>query len=261
MMKMLSGLTGGLAALLCAAGVLLTAAVPTAEAAQDPRRGRDLVVVEMFTSQSCNSCTPADKFLGELARRKDILALSMHVDYWNALGWRDPWSSPEVTARQRRYARTLGARYVSTPQAVIQGRAYAVGSDRAAVTRAIDRARRNAPMRVLPRVALASHGRLEVSLPAGSPGTAATLWLAAFDDGHTVHIGAGENSGATITYTNVVRSLRSIGTWSGAAGTIVADMSKELAAGFGNCALLVQDRRSGTILGALSLPMGDRGHR
>ena len=236
-------------------GVSISALTAAAWAAKDTRQGADLVVVEMFTSQSCSSCPPADKFLGELAKRKDVLALSMHVDYWNALGWRDPWSSPKVTERQRRYSQALGTRYVSTPQAVIQGRAYAVGSDRTAVTRAIGNARRRASARVQPRVSMPSPNRLTVTLPDGDPGTEATVWLVAFDDGHTARITGGENTGTTIAYSNVVRELRPIGTWSGKAKTFDADISKERAAGFGNCAILVQAKGNGAILGALSLPM------
>lgn len=236
-------------------GLSFAALAGPAWAAMETRQGPGLVVVELFTSQSCSSCPPADKFLGELAKRKDVLALSMHVDYWNALGWRDSWSSPKVTARQRRYSRALGTRYVSTPQAIIQGRAYAVGSDRTAITRAIDNARRRASARVQPLVSMTGPDGLTVKLPEGSPGNEATVWLVVFDDGHTVNIGAGENSGATITYTNVVRELRPIGSWNGKAKTITVDISNEQAAGYGNCAILVQAKGSGTILGAISLPM------
>ena len=136
-----------------------------ARAAGDGRKGPGLVVVELYTSQSCSSCPPADKFLGELAKRKDILALSMHVDYWNVLGWRDPWSSADVTARQRRYMRSLGARYVSTPQAIIGGESYAVGSNRPAVFRLIEKARRAQRARVQPIVTMPVPGRLTVTLP------------------------------------------------------------------------------------------------
>ena len=247
---------GSAAVFLLVLGLSFSALTGAAWAAKGTRQGPNLVVVEMFTSQSCSSCPPADRFLGELAKRKDILALSMHVDYWNALGWRDPWSSPKVTERQRRYSRMLGARYVSTPQAVIQGRAYAVGSDRGAVAREIATARRASSARVLPRVSMSAPGRLTVTLPDGDPGTNATVWLVIFDDGHTARITGGENTGATITYSNVVRELRPIGRWTGKAQTLIADISKEQAAGYGNCAILVQARGGGAILGAMSLPMG-----
>lgn len=228
--------------------------------AGDGRKAPGLVVVEMYTSQSCSSCPPADRFLGELAKRKDVLALSMHVDYWNALGWRDPWSSADVTARQRRYARSLGARYVSTPQAVIGGESYAVGSDRAAVSRLIEKSRRAARPRVQPLLTMPGPSRLMVKLPDRKLAAPATVWFVAFDDRHTARITAGENSGATITYTNVVRALRPIGTWTGKGRTFEIDISKDREAGFGNCAILVQAGGSGPILGAVSLPLNPRNH-
>ena len=231
-----------------------------ARAAAQQRQGPGLVVVELYTSQSCSSCPPADKFLGELAKRKDVLALSMHVDYWNALGWRDPWSSADVTARQRRYARSLGTRYVSTPQAIIGGAAYAVGSDRGAVSRLIEKSRRAQRTRVQPRITMPTPGRLTVTLPGGKLAAPAMVWFVAFDDRHTARITGGENSGATITYTNVVRALRPVGTWTGKGRSFEIDISKDLQAGFGNCAILVQAASEGPILGAVSLPLSPRGH-
>ncbi len=231
-----------------------------ARAAGETRKGPGLVVVELFTSQSCSSCPPADKFLGELARRKDVLALSMHVDYWNALGWRDPWSSAVVTERQRRYARALGARYVSTPQAVIQGQSYAVGSDRGAVSRLIEKSRRTASNNLELTLTMPAPGRLSVQLPDRKLAAPATLWFVAFDDRHTARISGGENSGATITYTNVVRALRPIGTWNGKRRSVEIDISKDIKAGFGNCAILVQAGGGGPVLGAVSLPLVAQAH-
>lgn len=226
-------------------------AAPAAETSSMPGP----VVVEMFTSQSCSSCPPADQFLGKLAKREDVLALSMHVDYWNALGWRDPFSSPKVTARQRDYVRMMGARYVSTPQAVVHGRGYAVGSDRAAVLDLIERARRAAPKTFRPGLAVSGRGQLTISLPEGSPPRPATVWFIAFDDSHTARITGGENTGATITYSNVVRALKPIGTWTGKARSITVDISADRAAGYGNCAVLVQADGTGPVLGAAALPM------
>ena len=99
------------------------------------------VVVELFTSQGCSSCPPADVLLGELAKREDVLALAFHVDYWDRLGWKDPFSSAMATARQRAYGHKLGLRTVYTPQIVVDGTAEMVGSDRRAVARAIAAAR------------------------------------------------------------------------------------------------------------------------
>ena len=229
-------------------------------AAADGRNGPGLVVVELYTSQSCSSCPPADKFLGELAKRRDVLALSMHVDYWNALGWRDPWSSADVTARQQRYARSLATRYVSTPQAIIQGESYAVGSDRGAVSQLIEKSQRAGRARVQLLVTMPAPGRLTVKLPDRKLAVPATLWFVAFDDRHTARITGGENNGATVTYTNVVRALRPIATWTGKGRSFEIDISKDRAAGFGNCAVLVQAGGSGPVLGAVSLPLSPPSH-
>jgi hypothetical protein len=110
-------------------------AVPPALAAERP------VVVELFTSQGCSSCPPADALLSTLADRPDVLALAFHVDYWNRLGWTDPFSGPWATARQTAYAAQLGSDQVYTPQAVIDGRSDVVGSDREALEAAIATAR------------------------------------------------------------------------------------------------------------------------
>ena len=110
------------------AALALFAAVLSAAPARAGVPARPAVVVELFTSQGCSSCPPADAYLDELAKQPDILALSMHIDYWNGLGWPDPYSSAEVTARQRAYARSLGGHYVYTPEMIVAGRKDAVGS-------------------------------------------------------------------------------------------------------------------------------------
>src|SRR4051812_29577801 len=100
------------------------------------------VVVELFTSQGCNSCPPADAFLGELSRRPDVLALGLHVDYWDYIGWKDPFAQRAHTDRQRSYSRTLNQRFVYTPQMVIDGTLQGVGSETATINKLIDKARK-----------------------------------------------------------------------------------------------------------------------
>ena len=108
---------------------------------------RQPVVVELYTSQGCSSCPPADAFLGELARQDDVIALSLHVDYWDDMGWKDTFASPNTTARQRAYKQVLNSRYVYTPQIVVDGRGHAVGSRRAEVRALIAEARARAKPR------------------------------------------------------------------------------------------------------------------
>lgn len=240
--------------LLLALGVVfaVVAAGPAqAEVPSDP----NLVVVELFTSQGCSSCPPADAFLGELAKRSDVLALSLHVDYWNYIGWTDPFSSPTMTARQRAYSRSLGRRYVFTPQMVIDGRFQEIGSSRAKVLRAIAAVKRQAPSKLRLEVVSKGAGKAAVRIPASQASAIATVWLMGFDNKHTTRIASGENSGRTISYHNVVRAIRAIGTWGGNATEIPFDLTRQSVSGFENCAIIVQRGRAGPILGAVAVPM------
>jgi hypothetical protein len=172
------------------------------------------VVVELFTSQGCSSCPPADALLGELSRTQPgLLALDFHVDYWDRLGWRDPFSLAAATQRQRGYAQRLGSE-VYTPQLVVDGRLQMVGSDRAAVAQALDSARQARRPPVQMRLSRDAEG-LAAEVAAGSG--EGELWLVGFDDAHTTPVGRGENAGRTLAEVNVVRSLQRVGTWSGAA--------------------------------------------
>ena len=167
------------------------------------------VVVELFTSQGCSSCPPADALLGELARRGDILALGYHIDYWDNLGWKDPFSSPAATERQRNYARRFDRGQVYTPQMVVEGRADMVGSDRSAVLAAIAAA----PQAIAP-VHFAADRRA-VSIGAGK-GHGAVL-LVRYQRHRTTQIGAGENAHRTAEDANGVEILSVLGEWDGAA--------------------------------------------
>jgi hypothetical protein len=187
------------------------ASVPFAMAA-----GGNPLVLELFTSQGCSSCPPADQYLGELARtRPDVLVLDFHIDYWDRLGWKDPFSLPASTARQQAYDSLLGSE-VYTPQLVVGGSRQAVGSDRDAVTAAIaaaDQDRAGPPPVTL---SLAAQGAgLTVDVAAGSG--SGQLLLIGYDDRHTTAIGYGENGGLTETEVDIVRSIRPIASWRGAA--------------------------------------------
>lgn len=231
------------AAMLAAAGSVLSVAA-------EPAR----TVVELFTSQGCSSCPPADKLLGELARRDDLLALSFHVDYWNYLGWRDPFSSAEATDRQRNYRRPLGKRYVYTPQMVINGAAEAVGSSRDTVLRLIEQARGMPTLDI--SVDHSGGDRASVRIADGPrQARPAAVWLMFYDRRHATEIRRGENEGVTLVNTNVVRVLKRIGSWTGTAVKIDLSLKQLGAAGRDACAVIVQQDGSGPILGAVSFPL------
>jgi hypothetical protein len=170
------------------------------------------VVVELFTSQGCSSCPPANAYLNELSRdRRDVLALAFHVTYWDRLGWKDPFSLPAATQRQDQYGHRFGDGSY-TPEMVVDGAAGMVGSDRDDVGSAIENARRNS--HTAAAVSVTRNGE-QVSIQVGSGNGNAKVLLIGFDHEHSTAIGRGENSGRTLTEANVVRSIRSVGQWSG----------------------------------------------
>src|SRR5580704_12689799 len=191
------------------AGALLLALVLSAPAAM-AEEGRP-AVVELFTSQGCSSCPPADALLGELARRQDVVALGFHISYWNDLGWKDPLSSPRWTDRQRAYAGWLGSGQVYTPQLVLDGVRNIVGSDRAGVLAALREAR---PEAIAPTSFAADRRSVTIG-PAATPGAAGTVLLVRFVERRTTHVDAGENARRTLDDSNGVESLETLGSWDG----------------------------------------------
>jgi hypothetical protein len=176
------------------------------------------IVVELFTSEGCSSCPPADALLAELAGRPDLLALSFHVDYWDRLGWKDPFSSPAATERQQRYAELLRLATVYTPQMVVDGRWQAVGSDHAEVQRALDAARHT--VAEVP-VSLAIGGGLaQVKLGAAGDPVSGTVLLIGFDRRHVSAVQRCENSGRTLAHVDVVRGIEQVAQFRGQASTI-----------------------------------------
>ena len=215
------------------------------------------VVVELFTSQSCSSCPPAEAFLGELAMRDDVVALEFHVDYWDSLiyglagRWKDVHSSPANTERQRAYARQLGGSGVYTPQMVIDGRIDAVGSQTGQVERAIASARRLDPAgRARVAVMGVPHG-IAVHLAGAASRRPVAVWLAQYRERETTRVRGGENHGKTLTNSHVVTRLERIGEWSGGEATLSAPVT--LAPGDG-CAVIVQGADQGPIVGAAACP-------
>ncbi len=203
-----------------------------------------LTVVELFTSQGCSSCPPADALLSELAKRGDILPLAYHIDYWDRLGWKDPFSLAEATTRQRDYARTLGKSNVYTPQMMINGTRDVVGSNRIAVTNAIAGA---APV-VVP-VALTA-GKSDLAIRVGSGIGEGKVWLVTFDPRHETQVRAGENAGRKLVNVNIVRSLDMLGDWSGRELTLSHALPP-----VGRGAALLLQAPSGRILGAAAIKL------
>ncbi len=245
------------AALLCLiAGPLLAGSLASRPAAAEPAAGTQ-VVVELFTSQGCNSCPPADALLDELAGRPDIVALSLHVDYWDYIGWKDPYASPQYTARQQRYGEALNLRYVYTPQIVVDGRINVVGSRRAEVLRAIETAaKRDRPI----DITFGTGNGGMVIIPEGhAPDEGATVWLAVYDRAHVTAIKRGENAGRKLRNANVVRSFERLGTWTGARLEIPLDLADARARGRDGCAVIVQQGRAGPVLAAAAMNLDELG--
>jgi len=211
------------------------------------------LVVELFTSQGCSSCPPADAYLGELSKRPDVLALGFHVDYWDYIGWKDPYASRLATKRQRQYAETFKLAFVYTPQMVVNGEAQGVGSDRGDIEAALAQAKAH-PM---PHPSLAlerkSDGALLIHVGAAETKRSATVWLACFDRQHSTPVARGENAGSTLTNYHIVRHFESLGTWKGALVDLsvpAAEMAEYTARPDQDMAVLVQVDGVGPILAA-----------
>src|SRR5262245_18437897 len=177
-------------------------------------------VVELFTSQGCSSCPRADSLLGELAQDPGVVALSLPIDYWDYLGWKDTLAKPRHTARQRGYAYVRADRQVYTPQVVVNGKVHVLGSDKVAIERAISETRRQNGIMTVPVKLTVAGDKVTVALPAMQIGaTPAEVWLCQISKEVPIAIGRGENTGKTVTYHNVVRRWVKIGEWTGTAHT------------------------------------------
>ncbi len=211
------------------------------------------VVVELFTSQGCSSCPPAEAFLNELADEEGVIALELHVDYWDYIGWTDPFASPQITQRQRDYARELELRYVYTPQMVIDGRHNVVGSHRQQVRSAIGQATLRGKTLA---VEFSDEDGGKIIIPEGRPPAGgATVWLAIYDGLHETEVKRGENRGQKLKNRNVVRELEELAVWTGERLEIPVDLARVAALGRAGCAILVQQGRTGPVIGAAAMPL------
>jgi hypothetical protein len=202
------------------------------------------VVVELFTSQGCSSCPPADAYVGQLSARPDVLALSFHVDYWDDLGWRDRFALPESARRQSIYARKLGRSTVYTPQLVVDGREDHVGSDATAVAKALSENRDGAPVQVSIRDA-----EVLVDLGAYPKAAPSDVVLVAYRRHEVSLIGRGENAGRTLEEFNIVRAIRTLGSWKGQEQSFSVPVSS-LPPDATDVAVLVQPPGQAPIIGA-----------
>jgi hypothetical protein len=170
-------------------------------------------VVELFTSEGCSSCPPAEVYTAEVAQRSDVLALTFHVNYWDNLGWPDRFALPEATQRQRIYAQALRLSSVFTPQTVIDGGRSFVGSDRNAIGRELKVPRDGPPIALALR-----DGELTIGLGASNAAPSGEVLLVAYRHSAVTSIGRGENAGRTLNEVNIVRKIRTLGRWEGQAG-------------------------------------------
>ena len=198
-----------------AAAIVSTSVVVQARA---PALAGPRAVIELFTSQGCSSCPAADKVLGELSRDPSLVTMSLPVDYWDYLGWKDTLAIHGHSTRQRAYAEARGDREVYTPQIVVNGVVHVLGSDKAGIEKAIAQTRRDAATLALPVSMTVADGKVTVNVPAASNGhNSGEVWLCPVTSTVAVDIGRGENHGQTLTYHNVVRRWVKLGDWTGKA--------------------------------------------
>ncbi len=236
---------------------LITAVVLAAAllAAMDSSQGapKRQIAVELYTSQGCSSCPPADALLARLAARKDVLALSLPITYWDMLGWKDTLASEGNTRRQKAYASTMGRGGIYTPQMIVDGVSDEVGSREAQVEAAI--AARMADMRDVPVTLGTTPEALHIVVGSGAArdSAEATVWLFHLLSHAAVHIAAGENEGRVVTYRNVVRDVRAIGIWKGQTLTLDLPRSDQVSAPHDAVAVLVQEGGYGRVIGTAYL--------
>ena len=237
-------IAAGVLAALAGFSATFAATAVDAQTSSQLRAAGQPVVVELFQSQGCSSCPPANADLNAIAGRADVLALSFAVTYWDRLGWKDTFGSPRFTARQQDYA-NAGRGEVATPEFIVNGTQAIVGTNRIALASAVTRA---AAARGGPVIsAMGSSIRIDRG-PAGTP---ATVWLVRYDPRErAVAIRAGENGGRTLPHRNIVRELTRLGDWAGPAASFALAPSRE--AGLA-AAVIVQRGSGGPIVAARKL--------
>lgn len=210
-----------------------------------------VTVVELFTSQGCSSCPAADKLLGQLAQRKDIVALSLPVEYWDYLGWKDTLAHPSYTDRQRHYSEGWGEQ-VYTPELVVNGLVGVVGSDKRQIESAISASLRVIDGSRAPVKLHALDGEIIVNVgpaPSAASYRTGSVWVAWLTRRMAVDVKKGENKGRRLSYYNVVREMKRIGAWDGAAESFKVPKDLATKEGYDICVVIVQSDEGGPILG------------
>jgi len=216
------------------------------------------VVVELFTSQGCSSCPPADSYIGQLARRKDVLPLSFHVDYWDYIGWKDPFADPAYVGRQRAYAMTLGQHMVYTPQVVVAGAVDAQGADRAIIEQRIREAKARQRMYPIEVARDAKTGEVVLELPEAPLPVPATIWLVTYQYKDQAAVNRGENVGRQLDSFNTVRSLQKVAVWNGHAATLPIQLDDKAKAQNPNgCAIIANLADYGPVVAAVAFDFED----
>ncbi len=220
----------------------------------DPR-----AVVELFTSQGCSSCPPADKIIGELAKDPNVIALSMPIDYWDYLGWKDTLADSRFSARQKAYSKMRGDRDVYTPQVVVNGTVHVIGSDREGIDDAIKDTAKSDGVMSVPVTMTLSGKQINVSVAASKAAAAqGEIWICSVSKAIPISIGRGENRGREVTYYNVVRNLLKVGDWNGSSGSWTVPLENISRDGVDAAVVYVQDGnrdRPGAMLGAAYTPL------
>ncbi|WP_332692537.1 DUF1223 domain-containing protein [Devosia sp.] len=230
---------------------LVALAALTLPVGAEATRPRPRAVVELFTSQGCSSCPPADALLTSLAAEEDVVALAYHVDYWDYVGWEDTFGDVDYSDRQRAYAKSWGSSRIYTPQMVVNGAKGVVGSRRHEVHGALDGVTLPLPVDIV-----REGDTLKIAIPPNTSLDDAVVWVVTYLDRADVAIDTGENAGKSMVYTQVVTGRQALGMWEGETGAdLKLPLDEVLVAGSTGLAVIVQQERNGLpgpILGAAS---------
>lgn len=221
---------------------------------QSEDQSRPVTLVELYTSQGCSSCPPADQFLQDLAEHPDVLPLSFHVDYWDSAQWQDPFSRKAFSLRQMEYQESLETEYVYTPQMVVSGRHAFPGGQRAAVMGAIDKGPGPGSDSRAPIITPTTNGRVAIAVPAVNQFADSTLYVAVYYSHQTTRVQGGENRGRILKHANIVKRLIALAPYAGEAQSYDFARADLDAAPSDGIAVFIQSDIGGSILSAAALP-------